>query len=591
MSTKKLSDTARRASPGHGRPSRKDVERFRDLSCELLKYSTRGLLRRDFLPMVTERIRRHAGCDAVELWVKEDPDKHFRCSVTASRKMPFGFILVPSPLGEETTVTLNDEKELSMEKLCCDLIRGSVDRSHSGITSRGGFWTGDCPDAMSSGEAAGRAHSDETLRFSGPYNSIAAIPILIEDECIGILQLKSKKMHFFSVHDIDFYEDICEILGVAVSHQYAQIELRERIKEITCLYGIARVVAQPEASFDEIIQDIANLLPPAWLFPEVACARIVLNGKSYTTPGFQETPYSQISDVIVDNEKIGFVEVVYLERKLTLDEGPFLTEERSLIDSVAREVAIYYEHAKTEAEKSLLEEQLRHADRLATIGQLAAGVAHELNEPLANILGFAQLAKKTPELPDQAERDLKSIEAASLHAREIIKKLMTFARQLPPKKVLVSVNDVVTDGLYFFEGRCRKANIELICKLAADLPRIKADPGQINQVLVNLVVNAIQAMPHGGTLIVETRAGEKGVVLNVEDTGTGIGEELTNQIFLPFFTTKDINEGTGLGLAVVHGIVTSHGGKITLESEIGKGTRFSIYLPLTNSNGHNREKT
>jgi signal transduction histidine kinase len=341
-------------------------------------------------------------------------------------------------------------------------------------------------------------------------------------------------------------------------------------------------MAKPEASFAEIIQDIVQLLPPAWLYPEITCARIVLNGKSYTTENFRESPYRQASDIIVDNEKVGFVEVLYLEKRLTLDEGPFLAEERSLVDNVAQEVAVFYEQAKTEEEKASLQDQLRHADRLATIGQLAAGVAHELNEPLGNILGFAQLAKKSPDLPVQVEQDLKNIESASLNAREIIKKLMTFARELPPKKTLVNPNDIVNDGIYFFEARCAKAGIQLVRRLASDLPRITVDPGQINQVIVNLVVNAIQAMPEGGTLTVETRATGKGISLRVEDTGTGMTEEMANQIFLPFFTTKDINEGTGLGLAVVHGIVTSHGGRIEVETKVGKGTRFLIQLPLTN---------
>jgi signal transduction histidine kinase len=278
--------------------------------------------------------------------------------------------------------------------------------------------------------------------------------------------------------------------------------------------------------------------------------------------------------------------VAYLEKKLTLDEGPFLAEERSLIDNVAREIAIYYERAQAEEEKASLQEQLRHADRLATIGQLAAGVAHELNEPLGNILGFAQLAKKSRELPIQVEKDLKNIESASLHAREIIKKLMTFARQFPPQKTLVSVNDIVTDGIYFFEARCVKVDVQLNYLLAPDLPMITVDPGQINQVLVNLVVNAIQAMPNGGTLTVETQLAEAGVLIVVEDTGPGISEEITNQIFLPFFTTKDINEGTGLGLAVAHGIVSSHGGTISVETELGRGTRFVIYLPLANIDSH-----
>jgi two-component system NtrC family sensor kinase len=562
-----------------------NVERFRDLSYELLKFSTLGLLRRDFLPMVSETIMAHAGCDAIELWAKDDSTKHFRCEITGSIKMPFGFILVPCPLGEETSSSLGDRDELSMEGLCCDVVRGETDRFRANVSSRGGFWTGETPGT----EEEKIPETGTSMRLPGSYKSLAVLPIRIEDECIGILQLKSKKTNYFSAPDINFYEDISDILGIALSHQYAQIELRERIKEISCLYGIARVVARTETSLDEVMQGIADLLPPAWLFPEIAAARIVLNGYSWTTNGFRATPHRQVSDIIINGQILGFVEVVYLEKKLTLDEGPFLNEERSLIDSVAREVAHYYEHTRASEEKSSLQEQLRHADRLATIGQLAAGVAHELNEPLGNILGFAQLARKTPELTEQVEKDLGNIESASLHAREIIKKLMMFARQLPPKTAPVNLNNIVTDSVYFFEARSLKADIQLVCKLDPDLPRITVDPGQINQVLVNLVVNAIQAMPDGGKLTIETRLTGDEICLIVEDTGTGISEDLTKQIFLPFFTTKDINEGTGLGLAVVHGIISSHRGRIAVESEPRKGSRFLIYLPLTGSKQRNEK--
>jgi two-component system NtrC family sensor kinase len=566
-----------------------DLERFRQLCYELLQFSTKGLLRKDFLSRVSEKVKESSGCDVIELWVKEGADKHYRCTVAGSRKMPFGSILVPCALGEETDLPPGNANELGIETVCCDVIKGSVDGLHPHISERGSFWAGEASKPVEAGKSAGLTSTFRPLPLPGPYKDVAIIPIRLDEECIGLLQLKSKKENFFTIHDVIFYEDISAVLGVALSHQYAQIELRERVKEMTCLYGIARVVAQPEASFDEIIQGIVELLPAAWLYPEITCARIDLNGQSYTTEGFRESSYRQVSDIVVDNQLVGFVEVAYFEKRLTLDEGPFLTEERNLIDSVAREVAIYYESAKAQEEKISLQEQLRHADRLATIGQLAAGVAHELNEPLGNILGFAQLAKKSPNLAAQVEQDLKNIESASLSAREIIKKLMTFARQLPPKKATVDLNKIVTSSIQFFEARFVKADIKLVCRLASDLPKITVDPGQINQVLVNLVVNAMQAMPEGGTLTVETRATEEGVHLSVEDTGAGIAKELTTQIFLPFFTTKDVHEGTGLGLAVVHGIVASHGGEISVDTEEGIGTRFVIYLPRNKPEKLNKE--
>ena len=329
------------------------------------------------------------------------------------------------------------------------------------------------------------------------------------------------------------------------------------------------------------MQGIVELIPPAWFYPQIAAGRIILDGCSYTTPGFQEGGQRQTAEIVIGGEHQGTVEVTYLEERPELDEGPFLKEERSLIDAMAREAAIIIERRQAEDEKARLQDQLRHADRLATIGQLAAGVAHELNEPLSHTLGFAQLAQKCPGLPKQAEEDIEKAVIASMHAREVVKKLMLFARPMPPKKTQVNLNQLVEEGLYFLESRCAKEGIELVRSLSPDLPEITADPGQLTQVLVNLVVNAVQAMPDGGKLTVETHVGDGYISLTVEDTGVGMSDKVAQKIFMPFFTTKDVDQGTGLGLAVVHGIVTSHGGSIKVDSKVGRGTRFEVKLPLT----------
>ncbi|HUS73615.1 MAG TPA: ATP-binding protein [Sedimentisphaerales bacterium] len=367
--------------------------------------------------------------------------------------------------------------------------------------------------------------------------------------------------------------------GDQLSHS-AKAALTERVKELTCLYGIAQIAGQPDISLEEIIQRIVEFLPPAWQYPETAFARIILDGISYTTKGFRECRQKQVAEIIAGGVPRGFVEMVYAEEKPDLDEGPFLKEERNLIDAVAGQVALVVERRQAEEDRLKLHNQLLHADRLATIGMLAAGVAHELNEPLGNILGFAQLAKKCPGVPASAEQDIGKIEAASLHAREIIQKLLVFARQAQPKKTRINLNQVVEDGLYFFEARCVKEGIELVHLLSANLPDITADPAQMNQLLVNLVVNALQSMPGAGKITVQTRFCDHNVYLIVEDTGAGMSKDVQDKIFVPFFTTKDIGHGTGLGLPVVYGIVTSHGGSINVNSKTGCGTRFEIQLPV-----------
>jgi len=358
-----------------------------------------------------------------------------------------------------------------------------------------------------------------------------------------------------------------------------EVALRERVKELSCLYGIARIVARHDLSLEEILQCIVDQLPQAWQYPEIAFARIFLDEQSYTSPGFRGSSHRLKSAVIVDGRIRGTVEVCYPEENLKLDKGSFLKEEKKLIEAVAREVAFVVGGREAEMNRAKLNEQLQHAERLATIGILSAGVAHELNEPLGSILGYAQLAKKSPGLPQQASHDIEKIEIASLHAREIIRNLLLFARQTNSQKKTVNLNDVVREGLYFFSSRCEKFGVDLVHLLDPCLPDINADFAQMNQVLVNLVVNALQAMPDGGRLILQTKSFKHRVSLIVEDTGWGISEDVLEKLYIPFFTTKDVGEGTGLGLPVVHGIVTSHHGSLKVKSTVGQGTRFEVHLP------------
>lgn len=356
--------------------------------------------------------------------------------------------------------------------------------------------------------------------------------------------------------------------------------LQERVKELTCLYDIAKLRVEGFASLDDLLQGVVELLPPAWQHSAIASARITVDGRCYQTPRAMEVVQKQSADIVVAGIPRGTVEVGYRHRKPALDEGPFSKEERRLLDTVAREVGLVLERRRSEDEGARLQDQLRHADRLATIGQLAAGIAHELNEPLGSILGFAQLTAKTEGLPEQASRDLDKIIRATLRAREILKNLMLFARQMPPKKVGVDLNRIVQEGLEFLEPRYAQGGIELSREFDPNLPELTADPSLLLQVVVNLAVNAMQAMPDGGRLTLRTSLADDKILLVVEDEGLGMSEEVKRRIFVPFFTTKGVGKGTGLGLAVVHGIVTSHGGSIRVESREGGGTRFEVSLPL-----------
>jgi signal transduction histidine kinase len=338
---------------------------------------------------------------------------------------------------------------------------------------------------------------------------------------------------------------------------------------------------QDDLSVDQILYNILKLIPPAWQYPDYTVARITLDNHPFNSAEFQDLPFRQSEEIIINGQCRGMIEVFYLKAMPEADEGPFLKEERKLIQAIARKLALIIERKETLEEKQKLYEQIRHADRLATIGELTAGIAHEINEPLGNILGYAQLTIKNRDLPKQVIHDLGKIIKASLNAREIIKKLMYFSHQMPQRFEETDLNHIIKEAMYFLESQCSKENIAVSYSLASGLLPIVADPIQLNQVIVNLVVNSIQAMPEGGKLTLSTFTISESVVLTVEDTGTGIPDDIKQHIFKPFFTTKELDKGTGLGLSVVHGIVTTHKGQIKVESEKDKGTKFEIKFPVT----------
>jgi PAS domain S-box-containing protein len=366
-----------------------------------------------------------------------------------------------------------------------------------------------------------------------------------------------------------------------VERQHRLQEEHDRLaalnKELSCLHAMNRIVSDTDTPLGDILRQILDIIPPSFQFPENTGVRLALDGEVMICGNFlADAPTRLEQAVMVQRVRRGHLSV-----SLDAEGREFLRTEEELLATLAKHVGWIIAKREALATKRNLERQLQHADRLAKIGQFAAGVAHELNEPLANILGFAQLAVQAPGLPDQASRDLDNIIKSALHSREVIKKLMIFGRQVPLQKTLVDLNQVIRDTLYFIEMSASRGRVEVRTELAANLPPIMADAQHMKQVMVNLVVNAIHAMPDGGALTIQTQSFRNDVYLLVSDTGVGMTRDVRRQIFSPFFTTKDVDQGTGLGLAVVHGIVTAHGGVIEVESEPGSGTRFEITFPCS----------
>jgi len=563
----------------NGEINGKIAEDFRYLSHRLIEYANRGIPRIEFLHEIVKILHEFSACDIVELWLKES-DKYVHCGINRPSDLSFMYEIVNKKDHDDGTSSPLFNESTAINQLIVNVIRRRFDASLPFFTKGGSFWTGNVKSDLDSVLKLGKKTADQNPGIDSFFNSLTLIPLVVGDDCLGLLQLMSHEKDYFTEYEIRHFEITAETLAVTLINEKAQAALRERVKELTCLYSIAQVAERKGIKLTEILKGIADLMPPAWQYPEITAGRVIFDDQTYSTPGFQPDRQKQSADIIISGRQRGKVEVVYLEEKPDLDEGPFLREERNLIDAIARQVALIVERREAEKERSKLQEQLRHADRLATLGQLAAGVAHEINEPLGSVLGFAQLLKKNPGLSKQALKDISKIEEASLHAREVVKKLMLFGRQMLPQKTGINLNKLIEEGLYFLKSRCKKTGIKINLLLDQNLPEIAADQSQIYQVLVNLAVNAMQAMPDGGELTIRTELKKSFVSFAVIDTGVGMNEDTKKKIFMPFFTTKDIGEGTGIGLSVVHGIVTSHGGAISFDSEVGKGSRFEVQLPV-----------
>jgi two-component system NtrC family sensor kinase len=229
-----------------------------------------------------------------------------------------------------------------------------------------------------------------------------------------------------------------------------------------------------------------------------------------------------------------------------------------------------------------VQRSMAQSEKLASLGRLAAGVAHEINNPLGGILTFSMLAMEDcgPEHALHSKLDL--IAKQALRCREIVRGLLDFSRQSEAATAATAVNGVVEKTLALLANQALFHNVKTVRDLAAELPPVLIDPGQLQQVLVNLGLNAVDAMDGGrGTLTVTTRyePSRREVLVSVGDTGKGIPEDTLPLIFEPFFTTKKVGEGTGLGLSIVHGIVTRVGGKIEVQTS-PSGTTFTMHFPI-----------
>jgi PAS domain S-box-containing protein len=272
--------------------------------------------------------------------------------------------------------------------------------------------------------------------------------------------------------------------------------------------------------------------------------------------------------------------------------SPVMSEQK--VPAVIAMVVDISERVAAEEERQALENQLRQAQKMEAIGTLASGIAHDFNNILAAIFGFTELAADAARNGRDNTRDLEQILASAQRAQDLVRQILTISRKVKPQRRPIDLNQEIGRALKVLTNILPKM-ISIQTSLTPDLRRLNADPGQINQVLMNLATNAAHAMPEGGRLAIATENVEvkdltcsncgmnfsgQYARLSVADSGQGIEPQIMGRLFDPFFTTKEVGQGTGLGLAMVGGIVKSHGGHVVCESSLGRGTNFAIFLPV-----------
>jgi two-component system NtrC family sensor kinase len=421
-----------------------------------------------------------------------------------------------------------------------------------------------------------RFYPDFDLNSGFITRSILAVPLRARDRVIGVMEVLNKQEGCFGTEDRQLTESLAASAAVAIENArlYAEVTQAER---------------EWEATFNAITDGILILSPDLSV---VRVNRAMADLLETTQQALAGENCRQLLRCCSDLEAEVLAERTAWSGKFRLDEvheprlgnRTFLRSIYPLWGDQDELVGMVLVLKDITAQKDL-QAQLVQSARLAGIGELAAGVAHELSNPLTGILGFADLLVQSEDIPQTHKEDVAIIMEESRRAQEIIQGLLDFARQSPLQLAPVDLNQMVREVLRLLQRQAELADVVVEVRCATDLPWVRGDGRQLKQVLFNLIVNALQAMPNGGMLTISTSYGPtttrrgKFVRVCVRDTGVGIAPEHRQRLFQPFFTTKPKGEGTGLGLSVSLGIVENHGGTIEVESEPGEGSCFTVLLP------------
>ena len=447
----------------------------------------------------------------------------------------------------------------------------ATDSAQGRVIREGGTW---CVADVE--EHRGRVHASLFPRLTQPLHGVAVVPIQRRGERIGAVTIGSERVHTFSALELERVEAIADLLSFALANAELFESMRQAEWRFRTLFRAAPdavlTVLQTSGRVREANDAVRAVfgLDPHQVVGRALVELVVPEDR----PALEEVLAKAFAGVHARAEVHvqtpgGTVRVVALAANRLPEADP----PSALL--VGRDMT-------QEREMGL---RLMESDRLAAVGELVAGVAHEVNNPLSSISAFAQLLLRDEELAPAHRESIEVIRAETTRASQVVKDLLTFARRSEPRREPLDVNGVVARTLRLRQYQLSEASVRARQELAPDLPAVLGDARQLQQVCLNLVSNAVHAMSTcgGGTLTVRTSEQEDGVVLEVSDTGPGISPGARAHVFEPFFTTKGEGEGTGLGLSVSYGIAKAHGGTIEIAETGPEGTMFRVRLPAASA--------
>ncbi|TXD47268.1 sensor histidine kinase [Polaribacter sp. IC073] len=355
-------------------------------------------------------------------------------------------------------------------------------------------------------------------------------------------------------------------------------KLNERIKELTCLYKVSSLIRNDNfKSTKSLLKQISVSVRKAIRFPEEAFVEIKIGDCSVIAGEKIEDAIFLISAIKSFKKIKGAITVGYARQKFS--ENTFLNEEKLLLKKVASEIGDFLERNEINEKEEIAKRQIERAGRLTILGEITAGIAHELNTPLANILGFTELLKERYKEDKVGREDLEKVINSAIYSREVVKKLMFFSCEMPQQMASININATIDESISLLKPNFKKKNIHLNVLYSSDQINLKVDKIQLTQVIFNLVINAIYFSPVNGKINIIVDEQPNVVQIEISDEGKGIESINSENIFNPFFSSKPVGEGSGLGLSVVHGIIKSHKGTIIHKPNVPKGTTFVVCFP------------